>query len=121
MLMILLVGIFEFSRMFYTRLTVRHAVSEATRFAVTGNVLSDTLGDPLTRIRSITETIQHNAENLAVDVANITVTPADGGGPEEIVTVSVTFQYTYAMQMMEDMFPVAFTISTSMRNEPFFQ
>lgn len=121
MLMLLLVGIFEFSRMFYTRLTVRHAVSEATRFAVTGNVLNDTLGNPMTRALSISETIQHSAENLAVDVANVTISPSDGGGPEEVVTVSVTFEYDYAMQAMKDVFPVAFTVSTSMRNEPFFQ
>ncbi len=36
MLLILFASIFEFGRLFHTRLTARHAVIEATRFAVTG-------------------------------------------------------------------------------------
>ena len=41
MLLMLFASIFEFGRLFHTRLTARHAVIEATRYAVTGNQLTD--------------------------------------------------------------------------------
>ena len=118
LLMIVFLGIFEFSRHFYTRLTIRHAVAEATRFAVTGTVLTDpNTGTPLSRVESIKRVITEAASQLSVDVNNISI--ADGG-PEQIVQVSVTFNYVYALPYMDHLAPVDFTISTAMRNEPYF-
>ena len=117
-LMVIFLGIFEFSRHFYTRLTVRHAVAEATRFAVTGNVLSDPdSGNPLSRVESIKKVVQNSASQLSVNVADITIVD---GGPEQIVRVSVTFNYVYALPYLDHLAPVDFTISTAMRNEPYF-
>lgn len=117
-LMSIFLGIFEFSRHFYTRLTVRHAVAEATRFAVTGNVLNDpSTGNPLSRTESIKQVILDQASQLSVDVNNISVVD---GGPEQIVRVSVSFHYVYALPYLNHLAPVDFTISTAMRNEPYF-
>ena len=117
-LMMIFLGIFEFSRHFYTRLTVRHAVAEATRFAVTGNVLNDPVtGDPLSRAESIQAVVLAKANQLSVDVNNISIVD---GGPEQIVRVSVTFNYVYSLPYLDHLAPVAFTISTAMRNEPYF-
>jgi hypothetical protein len=53
---------------------------------------------------------------------SIVIDPADGGGPEELVTVSVSFTYTYFLPGLEDVLPpVDFTIRTAMKNEPFIQ
>ena len=74
-------GIFELGRHYYTRLTLRHAVAEAARFAVTGRTLDDpNTGNPMTRAESIQLVIQRSAQNLGVDVAQIVIIPADGGG-----------------------------------------
>jgi Flp pilus assembly protein TadG len=116
-LMMIFLGIFEFSRHFYTQLTVRHAVAEATRFAVTGNVLNDPVtGDPLSRVESIKKVVMDQAQQLSVDVNNIQVVD---GGPEQIVRVSVSFNYVYSLPYLDHLAPIDFTVSTAMRNEPY--
>jgi Flp pilus assembly protein TadG len=66
--MILFMGIFEFGRLFYARVTMQHAVAEAARFAVTGGTLDDDQGDSLTRAQSIVAVIQRQATALDIDV-----------------------------------------------------
>ncbi len=116
-------GIFELGRHYYTRLTLRHAVAEAARFAVTGRTLDDPdTGDPLTRAESIQLVIQRSAQNLGVDVAQIVIIPADGGGPEEVVQVGVQYEYDFWFQPMGDLLsPLEeIVVTTAMRNEPAF-
>jgi len=122
LLLILLSGMFEFGRMFETRMTARHAVIEATRYAVTGNQLTDPeTGEPIDRAASIRAVLTSRAYGLPVQPEAITIDPADGGGPEDVVTVSLTYTYDYAMPGFMDVLPATqFTVSASMRNEPFF-
>lgn len=118
----LIIGIFEFGLLMYTRLTVRHAVMEATRFAVTGQVEMDPqTGEPVPRALSIRQIILQKAIGLDVDVGSISIDPPDGGGPEEIVTVSLQYTYEYAFPGFKNVFPdLELQIATTMRNEPFF-
>ncbi|HEY7530196.1 MAG TPA: TadE/TadG family type IV pilus assembly protein [Gemmatimonadota bacterium] len=124
LVLVLVMGVFDFSRLFYTRLTLQHAVREAVRFAVTGNASVDPqTGDPLTRIESIRRKIVENAVNLDVDVDAIVVTPADGGGPGDVVTVATTFSYEMATPVLHPFFPGGrydFGVSSAMKNEPFY-
>ena len=116
-------GIFELGRHYYTRLTLRHAVAEAARFAVTGRTLDDPdSGDPLTRAESIELVIMESAEDLGVDVAQIQIVPPDGGGPEEVVQVGVQYQYTFLFQPIGDLLPPLkdIVVTTAMKNEPAF-
>jgi Flp pilus assembly protein TadG len=123
LLMLLLCGILDFSQMFYSRLTIQHAVREAVRFAITGNTLNDPVsGTPMARVAAIKSKIIANAVALDVDVNNITVTPANGGGPSEVVTVAASFSYEFATPLIKPFFPggrYTFTIRSSMKNEPF--
>ena len=125
LLLMVFFGIFEFGRFYFTKLTLQHAVREATRFAVTGNTLTDPeTGDPISRANSIVRVILENTNNLDVDLAGVTITPADGGGPEEIVRVRVDFQYDLTMPLIQNIVPdghVNFSFSTAMRNEAFFE
>jgi hypothetical protein len=118
-------GIFEFGRFYFTKLTVQHAVREATRFAITGNTLTDPeTGDPISRANSIVRVILENTSNLDVDLDGVTITPADGGGPEEIVRIRVNFQYDLTMPLIQNIVPdghVNFSYSTAMRNEAFYE
>jgi len=122
--MVLFMGIFEFGRLFYARVTMQHAVAEAARFAVTGGTLDDDLGNPLTRAESIVKVIQRQAVALDIDVDNLVIDPADGGGPSQVVTVSGLFSYDFVTPGIQSVFPsgeYVFTVATSLKNEPFFE
>lgn len=120
---LMMMGIFEFGRLYYTRVTVQHAVREAARFAVTGNTMDDPdSGDPLTRAESIKRVIREQAQDLDVDVDRILLDPADGGGPGDVVRISAGFTYRVVAPGIQSLFPGGlydFTVSTAMINEPF--
>lgn len=120
-LLFLFFGTLEVGRFWFTRLTVRHAVVEATRFAVTGQRLPDPeTGDPLSRAKSIEQYLRTHAYTL--DIESITIDPADGGGPEDVVRVAVTFAYNYTLPGFKDKLPtVRYDVAASMRNEPYFE
>ena len=124
LVLLLLAGIFEFGRHFYTRLTLRHAVAEAARFAVTGQTLIDSqTGQPMSRSTSIIQVIVDRAADLDVDVTGISLNPADGGGPGEIVQIDATYRYHFVLTPIAKFFGdgvVDFTVSTAVINEPAF-
>ena len=121
---VLFFGIYEFSRYYSTRLRIRNAVAEGARFAATGNRLVDpATGDPLSRSVSVRNDILSNVAMFGVTSGDIVLSPSDGGGPEEIVTVSLDYSYEVAIPLMERVLGTGildFSVSTSMRNEPFF-
>ncbi len=123
-LFLLLFGIMEFGRYFYTRLTLRQAVAEAARYAITGNQLKDPVtGQGIGRATSIAHIIENHTSSLGVKPADITITPADGGKPEQVVTIRVHYHYDFSFPSMAEILPSRmqdFTVSTSMRNEPFY-
>ncbi len=124
LVIILLSGIFEFSRHFYTRLTLRHAVAEAARFAVTGSQRTDPeTGDPIGRAESIVQVIVERAHALDVDVAGIQINPPDGGGPGDVVQISARYRYTFVLSPIARVFGpghIDFTVATVVKNEPVF-
>ncbi len=125
LLLLMFFGIFEFGRFYFTKLTLQHAVREATRFAVTGNVLTDPeTGEPIDRAGSIVRVILHNTENLDVALDGVSISPADGGGPEDIVRVAVDFRYNLTLPLIRGIVPdgyVDISFSTAMRNEAFYE
>jgi len=121
--LVLMFGIMEFSRHYYARLTLQHAVSEAARFATTGGVLPDSVGDPMSRAKSITTVIARRASTLNVDVDGVTLDPADGGGPGDVLRVSADFTFNFLMPGVRTLFPdgsLRFSVSTALKNEPYF-
>lgn len=124
LVLLLLAGIFEFGRHFYTRLTIRHAVAEAARFAVTGNSLTDPrTGQPMTRATSIVQVIVDAAHDLDVDVTRIRLIPPDGGAPGQIVQIIATYEFAFTLAPIARLFGngvVDFTVSTAVMNEPAF-
>lgn len=122
MLLVILSGIFEFGRMFHVRLTARHAVIEATRYAVTGNVLTDPeTGEPIDRAASIRKILAERAYTLPIRPEAIIIDPADGGGPEDVVRVTLQYTYEYTMPGFMDVLPdMSFSVAAAMKNEPYF-
>lgn len=122
-LALLFMGILDFSRYFFTRMTLQHAIVEGARFAVAGNALTDGSGNPMTRVESIKKVIVDNATSLDLDVNSLVVNPADGGGPGQVVTVTGSFTFEFLTPGIQAMVPGGthtFTIGTTMKNEPFF-
>lgn len=122
MLLMLFASVFEFGRLFHTRLTARHAVIEATRYAVTGNQLTDAeSGDLMDRASSIRRIVAERAYTLPVTPESIVIDPADGGGPEDVVRITLTYTYDYSLPGFMDVLPpMRFSVAAAMRNEPFY-
>ncbi len=118
-------GIVEFGRFFYTKIAIEGATREAGRFAVTGNVLADP-GDPtqnMPRPDAIKQYLVDQVGGIAIDKAKITIVPDDGGGPGDILKITVQYTFDFAVPLIAEFFPGgAFVIqySTVMKNEPIF-
>lgn len=122
LLLILFFSIIEFSLFFYTRISLRHVVRESARFAVTGNVLSDSAGVPMTRAQSVEHMILTGAPGITLTPSNITLTPADGGGPGQVVRINVLYAYTAKLPPFRLFFPsgrVMIDVATVMKNESY--
>lgn len=122
LLLTLVFGVVEFGRLGLAQLTARHAVSEAARYAVTGRQRTDPeTGEPIARAESIKQVLRENVGGLAI-ADSIVIVPEDGGGPEDLVTVSVSFSYRFFLPGLSEWIPpVDFTVRTSMKNEPFIR
>ena len=120
-LLSLIFGIFEFGRLGFSHMTAKHAVSEATRYAITGRQLLDPdTGEPIPRAETIKQVVRDNAGVFAI-ADSIVIDPPDGGGPEDLVTVSVSFKHRFFLPGLDEIVPVDFTVRTAMKNEPFIR
>lgn len=136
-LALLLFGILEFSRHYYTRLSIRHAVAEAARFHATGQALpnpDDPDGDPFeTRAASIEHAIESRAAELHLTVNDIQVSVIGGGsgggegddageeGDVVQIQADLTFDFvTGPLLHALDLPFVDFTVVTTYKNEPRF-
>lgn len=122
--LLLLVATVELGQLFYTRLSMRHLAQQATRFAVTGQVLNDPeTGDPLSRALSVESLIYRQAEGLRVEVDSVRVDPADGGEPGEVVRVTVHYRFDLSLPWIERVLTGAsgsYAVRVAMKNEPVF-
>jgi len=105
LLLVMFFSILEFGLYFYTRVSLRHVVRESARFAVTGNVLNDSTGAPMTKAKSIEQLILTGAPAIHLTPSNITLTPADGGGPGQVVRIDVSYAYTAKLPPFVLFFP----------------
>lgn len=122
LLLMLFFGIMEFGIYFYTRISLRHVVRESARFAITGNVLNDSTGTPMTRAKSVERMILTGAPSVQLTPANITMTPADGGGPGQVVRIDVQYPYTAKLPPFSLLFPhgqLMIKVGTVTRNETY--
>jgi Flp pilus assembly protein TadG len=119
--LLLVVGLVESGRYVYTRLTIRHITAEATRFAVTGNMLEDDDGKRMCRASSVRALVRQQARDFRVALDSVTLDPADGGRPGDVVRVRTATSFRL-MSPYADFLPggrLKLAASSSMRNEPF--
>jgi hypothetical protein len=122
----LFVGIMEFSRVFYIRLTLLSAVREASRFNIVGGTLDDPNGGSMSRVQSIVATVQNAAPGLDVSAANVTVMgpggAGDPGGPGDVVTIKVDYDIDLLTPIVKPLFPGGrhrYSVAVMTKNEHF--
>ena len=124
-------GVIDFGRLFFTQLTVQHAMREAGRFAVTGNKLPDPLNPEalLTRPDSIIQIARSAAAGIDVSAVQISSVqggntgPGRAGGPGDTVTISLTVNLRLITPLIGQFFGTngvyKFSAATTFKNEPF--
>jgi Flp pilus assembly protein TadG len=128
--LVLIMATLDLGRMQYYRATLRHAVSQGTRYATTGQTMTNANGDAQTRDASIAGMIQNLSMGINVPHEPIQISARDGmgnviagsGGPGDVVTVSITYHVPVLAPVLRNFFPSAtytFTCTTSFRNEEF--
>ncbi len=128
-MMLLIFGILDFGRLYFTQITLQHAMREGGRFGVTGQQLPDP-GNPLalqSRIASIRQVVHDAAVGVGVEPGDIVVSSISGGsdnagGPGDTLTISMSYSFRFITPMIGQFFndgEQSFTVSTSFRNEPF--
>jgi len=127
---LLMFGILDFGRLFFTKVTLENAVRQAGRFAVTGNHLTDpSTGSLMTRVDSIIEVARRAAAGL--NITDIEISSVEGGstgpgragGPGDTITIQLTTDLHLITPMIGRYFGsggvYTFTVSTVFRNERF--
>ncbi len=126
LLLLLVFGAVDLGRVLFAHLTLQHAVREAGRFAVTGNVRPDTSGDHR-RLDSVIQTAVFWAEPFQLSSADIQVSSRLGGSgsagrPGDVVTISIRYPIHFLTPMIGRLFRdgrYVVDVSTTFRNEFF--
>jgi Flp pilus assembly protein TadG len=130
-LFLMIFGIIDFGRLFFTQMTLQNALRQAGRFAVTGNKLPDPSNpaNMLSRVDSIIATARSAATGL--EISNIQISSAQGGttgagragGPGDMITISLAYDLPLITPLIGKFFgfdnTYHFTVRTTFRNEPF--
>lgn len=124
---LLVFGVIDFGRLFFTKVTLQHALREAGRYAVTGQKQAT-----FNRCQSIRNIAQKSASGLLTNPGSISIEAFDSQGnldaahcagrPGETVVVSLQTDLTLITPLIGRYFPngvYTFKVSTSFKNEPF--
>jgi Flp pilus assembly protein TadG len=128
-------SIIDFATMLYAYLALENGVSQATRFAVTGNLLDDpdSPGAKLSRRDSIITTMRNATPTLTIgdDAFSFKHLPpgagtwVDGtGGPLDIEKVSVTYDWSILSPVLRPFFEdgqITLVVDSAMKNEGRFE
>jgi hypothetical protein len=133
--LLLTFSIVEFASLFYVYLALENGVSQATRYAVTGNQSDDPVhpGTQLSREESVKMAMRQATPTLTVSDAAFTFNhlPSGGqtwlsgtGGPNDIEKVSINYTWTFFTPLMRAFFrdgQVTLEVESAMKNEARFQ
>lgn len=122
-------AIVEFTHLFYVQLTLQHAIREAGRYMVTGRTEKDPSNPDknLSRNEVIKAVFCKNLIGTglscpALGDPEFRLSPSDGGGPGDPVTVTANFEKAPFTSLVAQFFTggkANFTVSTTWVNEPF--
>jgi len=135
LLLLLTFGIVDFGTMFYVYLALENGVSQATRYAVTGNLAPDPSNPSLTlsRADSIIAAMRDATPTLTLPTSAFTFSHlpqgATGwvggtGGPGDIEKLAVDYTWTMMTPLMRPFFTngqIQLHVESAMKNEARFQ
>lgn len=128
MLILLSVGVMEFGSMMYVFLALQNGVSQATRYAITGNSLGTS-----SRVDSVKTVMRQATPTLTIPDSAFTFSHLPEGGsafvagvgaPGEVEKVTVAYSWAFFTPMMRPFFPsgrITIRVDSTMKNEPRFQ
>jgi Flp pilus assembly protein TadG len=134
LLVLLTFGIMEFAIVFYQYLALENGVSQATRYAITGNQMNDpgNPGNLLSATQSIETAMRQATPTLTLPDGDFTfshMTPgsttwtAGTGNPNDIEKVAINYTWTIMTPIMRQFFPggqITLRVESAMKNEPRF-
>jgi hypothetical protein len=130
LLLLITFSIVDFSSLFYVYLSLENGVSQATRYAVTGQAMSGPSG-PLDRVNTIMAAMRQATPTLTIRDTDFTFEhmPVGGsafvggvGGPDEIEKVTVSYRWQLLTPLLRPFFTngeIQFQVSSMMKNEKF--
>jgi hypothetical protein len=133
LLVLIALGAMDFGYLFSTKLTLQNAVRQAGRYAVTGQCITDANGNcSQTRYNSVVQTLQDTSLGLlgGVNASDISIScinkgggcPNSAGGPGDLVTISVSYPYSFLSPLLASFFPshsYTIKVGAAFSNEPF--
>jgi hypothetical protein len=135
LLLLLTFSIADFGSLFYVYLALENGVSQATRSAVTGNLMDDPAhpGSKLSRADTIKAAMRSATPTLSIPDAAFSFQhmPVGGtsfvdgvGGPNEIEKVTIDYDWTLLTPLLQPFFTggkLKFSVESTMKNESRFQ
>lgn len=135
LMLFLTFSIIDFATLFYAYLALENGVSQATRFAVTGNLLDDpdAPGSKLSRRDSIIHTMRRATPTLTIPDGAFSFShlPSGSGtwvngtgGPLDIEKVSVRYDWSLLSPVLRPFFDngrITLVVDSSMKNEGRFE
>ena len=128
LVLLLTIGVFEFGAVFYVFLSLQNGVSQATRYAITGNVAGGA-----SRVDSIKLAMRSSTPTIAIPDSAFSFShlPAGGtafvggvGAPGEVEKVTINYTWRFFTPLMRPFFPsggLTMSVDSTMKNEPKFQ
>jgi Flp pilus assembly protein TadG len=132
LLLLLTFSIVDFSAMFYCYLALEHGVSQATRYAITGQQQSVS-GTPIGREASIKAAMREATPTLTIpdNAFQFSYMPMNGsswssglGGANDVGRVTVNYTWTFMTPLIRPFFPngqLTLRVQSTMKNETVFQ
>ena len=120
-------AVMDFAGILYAFQAMQNGVSQATRYAITGNHATDTSGAALSRDDSIRQAMRaatpgfEIADN-AFTFYNVSKGTPDTGGPKDIIRVTVAYDWQLLTPFLRPFFQngyVTIRVASTMRNEPY--
>jgi Flp pilus assembly protein TadG len=132
LLLLLTLSIVDFASMFYCYLALEHGVSQATRFAITGQQMSSG-GSPIGREASIKAAMRDATPTLNIPDSAFTFSfmPVNGsswssglGGANDVGRVTVNYTWSFMTPLIRPFFTngqINLRVQSTMKNETVFQ
>src|SRR2546427_9576375 len=120
-------AVMDFAGILYALLAMQNGVTQATRYAVTGNHATDSSGASLSRDQSIRQAMRavtpgFQIADSAFTFYNVSKGTPDSGGPNDIIRVTVAYDWQLFTPFLRPFFNggyVTIRVASTMKNEPY--